>query len=350
MDRGHSGRIDVTAIVLSTLIFGASWTPPDIFVDNRAGDDRWNGQSAIQLGEQVGPVRTITRALRLAIAGTRVVLLPTGEPYHEAVTAHGRSVHALPDNPIILEGNAQQLIGWRGIEPSKWEYTSVGHWILADAFRVHAILARAGRPLAFVTPHFHGERPAVPSNGYALWDGLVLFHSPTGAARPSGEYQLSDLEAGLFIDSVSNLVVRNLTIGGFALDGVQIRGPARNIRFEGCRMADNGRSGIAVLGNGRATVSNSYLEGNLMFPVLVEHSSRLRLDSTRVSGDAVADESSRLEREGDSPKPLVARPIVVPSGYRSWLDGAQQAVKQPPAAPKEQPPAKNKAADKFFDE
>ena len=54
----------------------------DLFVDNLAGDDRNNGQTATTGARGHGPVRTIGKSLRLARAGDRIVINPNGgEPY-----------------------------------------------------------------------------------------------------------------------------------------------------------------------------------------------------------------------------------------------------------------------------
>ncbi len=54
----------------------------DIFVNNKTGDDQRNGVGDRAVAETSGPVRTIRRALELARNGDRIILMPTGIPFH----------------------------------------------------------------------------------------------------------------------------------------------------------------------------------------------------------------------------------------------------------------------------
>ena len=59
--------------IISTLLVGQS-LGRDIFVSNLAGNDRADGRALKPVVRGTGPVRTINRALQLAVAGDRVIL------------------------------------------------------------------------------------------------------------------------------------------------------------------------------------------------------------------------------------------------------------------------------------
>ena len=87
---------------------------------NAAGNDRYDGQSAQQSGERLGPVRTIRRALRLATASDRIVLANTGVPYRESITLFGRNNSGLENFPFILDGKGATLEGADPVPQDAW--------------------------------------------------------------------------------------------------------------------------------------------------------------------------------------------------------------------------------------
>ena len=61
----------------------------DLYVDNVAGDDRYDGLIAEANSELSGPFRTITSARLATRKGDRLILANTGEAYRESITLQG---------------------------------------------------------------------------------------------------------------------------------------------------------------------------------------------------------------------------------------------------------------------
>ena len=75
----------VFLLVLST----APSLARDVFVNNVDGEDGATGQYPQSTPDRAGPVKTITKALRLALPGDRIVLAKTGYSYRESITFSG---------------------------------------------------------------------------------------------------------------------------------------------------------------------------------------------------------------------------------------------------------------------
>src|SRR5690606_7131115 len=68
----------------------------ELFVNNLAGDDRYNGSAAEFISQGIGPFRTIRRAMRAAQPGDRIILAANDEPYRESISLNGRRHSGTP--------------------------------------------------------------------------------------------------------------------------------------------------------------------------------------------------------------------------------------------------------------
>lgn len=110
---------------LILLVFFLVATPVwarDIYVNNVTGEDRNDGSASEVLGADVGPVRTITRALQLARKADRVIVSNTGEAYHESITLQGGRQSGVPDAPFELVGNGAMLDGTAQVPTEGWSH------------------------------------------------------------------------------------------------------------------------------------------------------------------------------------------------------------------------------------
>ena len=137
-------RLLVATLVLTTALATPS-VAATIYVNNAAGNDRYDGQSEQQSGERLGPVRTIQRALRLATASDRIVLANTGVPYRESITLFGRRNSGLEDFPFIINGNGAILEGADPVRPYVLPETARSMRELAGEHRQRLAWERANR-------------------------------------------------------------------------------------------------------------------------------------------------------------------------------------------------------------
>src|SRR5688572_10004213 len=88
------------------LLFSTIAKAGDIYVDNLTGDDRRTGYMLTSDGVGNGPVRSITKALRLANKGDRIILVNNeGRPYRESIAISGGFHSGIATYPFTLIGN-----------------------------------------------------------------------------------------------------------------------------------------------------------------------------------------------------------------------------------------------------
>ena len=71
----------------------------EIYVDNVSGNDRYNGRAQEPASDQVGPVRTLARALSLITGSDALILTKTGVPYEESMILSGGRLSGSPGVP-----------------------------------------------------------------------------------------------------------------------------------------------------------------------------------------------------------------------------------------------------------
>jgi hypothetical protein len=92
--------------------------------------------------------------------------------------------------------------------------------------------------------------------------GFVYFRVEPRRYVNQYEIESPALDIGLGLHNVRNVVVRNLTIEQFRLDGVHVSGNCRNIRLKNVRSTGNGRYGLTVTGTSQVQASALDLAGN----------------------------------------------------------------------------------------
>jgi len=102
-----------------TLLAAPMASGRDIHVNNLDGDDSFTGRRAGNLSDWSGPVRSIARALELAVQGDRIVLANSGEPYRESISLAGSRHSGDVLRPLVIEGNGAILDGSAPVPASR---------------------------------------------------------------------------------------------------------------------------------------------------------------------------------------------------------------------------------------
>ena len=234
----------------------------DVFVNNRAGDDHFNGHFATEgQGALSGPVQSLAKALRVADTGDRIIIANTGEPYRESVSLSGPRHSGFNFRPLVIDGNGATLDGSAPAE----DWQPVG----GDLFRFRpermafGILFAQGRPLVRVPagPPTVGVPPLQPMQ-WALHEGWIYFRVEPD--RLPDQYQLSyaKLQVGLTLYKVEQVAITNLVVQGFELDGINCQDVRPTTTLDHITARWNGRSGIAVCGASHANLDACLVEGN----------------------------------------------------------------------------------------
>jgi hypothetical protein len=273
----------------------------DIFVDNLGGNDTFTGREPGGVGRDNGPVRTIAKATRLARPGDRIVLANTGEPYREEVTLQGGRCSGLgPGSPFVLEGNGAVIDGTTTVPDEAWQRVGGDVFRFGPLLKSHQVLFIDGAPVARI-PMPRGEaRPALQPMQWLLDSGWVYLRTSGGQSPQSYHAQCAGLQTGITVYDVQNVVVSNVVLRGFALDGVNVHDNGFNVRLEGLITQDNGRSGISIGGASRVRLIGCQAAGNQAAQIRSEgfcHVSHLDCQLDEATAPAIVHEGGQIVNE-----------------------------------------------------
>jgi hypothetical protein len=262
-------RLFMTVVMVAMLTGQAA--ARDVYVDNLAGNDTLLGREPLGGGREDGPVRTIAKATRLAQSGDRIVLANTGEPYREQVTLQGGKCSGFgTGSPFVLEGNGAVIDGTTDVPDEAWQRVGADAFRFGPLLKSHQTLFIDEEPVGRV-PAQRGEAlPSLQPMQWLLSGGWVYLRSRPGEVPQSYHLRCAGLQTGITVYDVQNLVIRNVTVRGFALDGVNIHDKGFNVRLEGVVTKDNGRSGLSIGGASRARLIGCEAAGNHVAQVRTE--------------------------------------------------------------------------------
>ena len=240
-----------------TILLAAAAAPAaarDIFVNNRVGDDRAGGHYAVTSDRFDGPVATIGRALAIALPYDRIVVANTGEPYRECITMQAGRNSGQPTIPFILEGNGAVLEGSVPVPYRHWEAVGAGDpEVRSEVFRyrpkkfTYPMLYLGGRPAERVpADELAKDPPALEPLQWCMHRQWIYFRIEK--EKSIADYDLTQAwhDVGITLYQVHDVIVADLVIQGFRLDGVNCFDNARGALLVGLTCRGNGRSGIAV--------------------------------------------------------------------------------------------------------
>ena len=233
----------------------------DIFVDNVHGDDRKGGEAPNSQGEVGGPCRSIRKALLIARPGDRLVLANHGVPYRECVTIQGARHSGDENFPFHLQGNGATLDGTMSLADAQWEHYA-GH-----IFRTHPArmsynqLFLNDQPLVRRRPASAGPSELKPLE-WALEGGWLYFHCEKDRLPQSYNLTCCLHPAGITLYDVHDVIIENLVVRGFYLDGVNAHDTTTRSDLIGLVCRDNGRSGISIGGASRVRIDTCTASGN----------------------------------------------------------------------------------------
>ena len=320
-------------LLIASIMLVSPAAARDVYVSNVTGMDTFTGRFPRNMPDGSGPVHSIAKALRIARQGDRIVLENTGQPYRESVTLagsrHSGHFFARSPQPFVIEGSGAVLDGSAAVEPEAWEHYNgavfrfrpphLGHQQL---FLNHqpALRVAVGRPSDFP--------PKLGQLEWCLHGGHIYFCvEPTRLPR---DYPLTYAEkrVGITLFHVQGVEIRNLTIEGFQLDGINAYNSARHVSIISVTCGGNGRSGMCVGGaslvdiencllafNGRAQLltlpySQTHVRGSQLLaqtaPGWVDRGGRVYID-----GEPVEDGMEELggETAAETPPPAAAAPV-----------------------------------------
>lgn len=253
----------------------------DIFVDNVAGDDARLGIRGRTSVEFSGPVRTIGRALQLARSGDQIILANNGVPYRESISLVGGDHSGYPDAPFVLDGNDCILEGSAPVPPELWENYRGPVFRFRPQRLAFQQLFLAGWPLKFRAPaDREGSPPSLAPLEWSLAEGYAYFRIE--ADKMIEDYDLSAPAdaVGITLYEVHDVLIRNLTVQGFSLDGVSAFDGVRDCTLIDVTSRGNGRSGVYVGNASRLRIIGALLGDNLYAQLFTEGLTLTRVESS----------------------------------------------------------------------
>ncbi len=234
----------------------------DIFVDNLGGDDRNNGETLRAQGKANGPTKTITKALRLVNSGDRIIIMAhEGEPYRESIAVQGGFCSGHEGAPCEIIGNGAVLEGTTSLRDAEWGSEGGDVFSIRPRLMGHQQLFLADKAALRVNAN-GGARPELQAGEWCLFEGKIYFRCEPGRIPSTYDPACCGLQTGITLYEVHDLVISNLTIRGFQLDGVNAHDTARRIDLAGVTSVDNGRSGFSIGGASRVRLDDCTAFGN----------------------------------------------------------------------------------------
>jgi Right handed beta helix region len=268
-------------VILTWLTLAAGARAADIFVDNVQGDDRHDGTAAVAANRLSGPLRSITQALRISRAGDRIVVAKTDQPYRESVTLSGPRHSGNVLQPFVIEGNGATLEGAERIPHDAWQHdrgavfryrpprTSFQQLFLDDKPAVRRYL-----------DSLHGRLPDLKPREWCLFNGSIYFCVEQD--KLPGDYRLScaALSVGITLYEVHDVVISDLVVQGYQLDGVNAHDGVTECLLAGLTCRGNGRAGVAVMGASRVEISGCLIGDNGAAQLYTEGQSLASLENS----------------------------------------------------------------------
>lgn len=300
------------AVLVVSIALASPTVAREIFVNNVAGDDGATGQQPTAMPDRSGPVKTITRALCLALQGDHIILANTGTPYRESISLVGSRHSGFSSRRFCIFGNGAILDGSAPVPPEAWEPYRGPVFRFRPPRTAYQQLFLNDRPLPQVVVHHPFDAPPeLAPLHWCLHGGYIYFCiEPT---KLPGAYPLSFAcqPVGITLFHVDRVCISDLVVQGFQLDGINAFNSVRDLMLERVTCRGNGRSGLATGGASQVHLGASLVGNNGEAQVLALPWSELHVRATELlsnTAPGLVNQNGRVYLEG---KPI-------PAGIEEW--------------------------------
>lgn len=253
-----------------------------IYVDSRRGDDQNDGQRADPEGAS-GPVRSLQRAIGLAQRGDEIQLANNGDPYYGGVTLFGERHSGWTHVPFVIAGNGAVLSGAKPVPAGAWQSTAEGYWRVTPWRKTWFQLVRRGEAVPEAEcPRDAAALPEIPEGQWCAWRGAVYYRAPLGENPNQQDFALADDEVGLTLLDVHDVLIRELELRHFRLDGINAHDRCREVLLDRVTSRQNGRAGVAVAGTSRVLMLETQLQENRAHSLLLSELGSAELERCRL--------------------------------------------------------------------
>ncbi len=252
----------------------------EVFINNRQGDDAFDGHSAEIISATRGPVRSILRGLSLCEPGDILHLANTGVPYRQPISLNGEQFRGVGSLPFVLRGHGAVLDGsqpiplqrWRKLSPTLWRFTPnrKGYFLL---------IADENVKLERVETEF-GKTPELKPNQWTVSQGSIYLGTDRLVEPAELDLRIAGRTTGLTLYDVENVIIEELTVRHWRIDGVSLHDLCRGVTLQNVTCEENGRAGIFVGGSSSADLQNVTANKNGEYSILlVRERGGIRIDN-----------------------------------------------------------------------
>ncbi|MFT7642023.1 MAG: hypothetical protein ACI9G1_003779 [Pirellulaceae bacterium] len=284
-----------TGFLLSLAMLAKLAGAREIYVNNQLGDNQRDGYSEKSHGAGAGPVRTLKRALEIASAGDKILLANTGDPYRESVTLQSKKHSGLGSRAFTIDGQGAILDGRGAVPSTAWEGVASDVFRYRPHMKAFALLYLNGLPGEEVKVKKGAEaRPKLGEKQWCLFRGHVYFR--VEAEKTLGQYNIehTTLPVGLTLYDVDKVIIVNLIVQGFQLDGINAHDNVFDTRMIGLVSRGNGRSGVSVGGASRVRLEACLIGNNGQAQLRTEGFSRTQV----INCDLLENPAPKILQEG----------------------------------------------------
>lgn len=258
----------------------------ELFVDNRVGDDSFDGQSSLPQEGRVGPTKTIRRALDRVRRGDKVTIVNTGTPYYESLQMAGPRFSGYTSLPFTINGNGAVISGARRTRAESWQHLGNDLWRYSPPRKGYYQLLNGSTVLRELAVNRDVKAvPALEPENWCAWQGSIYFQAATDLYRTPHELSLAVAyeSVGLTLVDVEHVLIRNLTFQHFRQDGVNAHDRSQFVILDSVKLLENGRAGLAVSGSSLVGLKDSEASGNREMQVLNAEVAQTELLNSQLS-------------------------------------------------------------------
>lgn len=299
-----------TAVILLAclVILGFSRTAAaaTIYVNNVLGDDLHEGSEPDSTGRD-GPLRTLRKALRICQAGDHIVLAPTGEPYRESIGLSAARHCGTVVSPFVIDGQGAVLEGAEPVPYTAWENVGGAVFRFRPSRISYQQLFLDGKPAVErkIVPD-EARMPVLQPGEWYRRDAYIYFCVDADKLPRDYNLSCSARQTGVTLYHVHDVVIMNLTVQGFRLDGVNVNDGVLHSEVLDITSRGNGRSGMTVAGSSKVRIEGCLVGDNGEQQLLVEGTSATLVEHCELlanTAPAVTNRGARLTIRKDEEQP-----------------------------------------------
>lgn len=244
-----------------------------LYVNNRVGQDQFDGLLESATSGESGPVRTIGRALALAQRSDLIVVANTGQPYYETFTMMGRDNSGTESFPFRIVSQGAIVSGAVSVPATGWQKVGADLWRVVPYRKGTYQLIRSGKALTERRQQ-KGERwfkvPVLAANEWCHFKGAIYYHAEQYSDPSDDDFAIAQGTTGATLLKVEHVVIRGLIFQHFRVDGIQLHDQAQNVLLDNVGTYENGRSGLTVAGTSILLLRECAVERNRDHSVLLQ--------------------------------------------------------------------------------